>query len=295
MSETSLHIIEYKAGSHVPFGGTLLDSVLFGLKLGMNTIQLFLGNPQKYNRCVISNCDLEQCRKVLQRFPIAVFTHFPYSANFAGSAKDGLAWSGNSKVDWLMREKIKGLEYELKITSSLGVENNGVVIHPGSFPDREEGHKTVGKSINKIKFSQGSTVLLENCAGEGNKLCKTFTEIKSVLDVIDEDKKDNVGVCIDTAHIWGAGTYDLSKVEEVEKMFSDFKDIIGMEKFKLLHLNDSKAKFGSRRDLHQLIGKGEIWGQSTKALKVLLKKCQTNNIPIVLETNPSDVFIISEI
>lgn len=295
MSQKTIHFIEYNAGSHVPFGETLLSSILFGLGLGMNVIQFFMGNPQEYNRTVINDTDIERCKKILQRFPISIFTHFPYSANFAGSSKDGLAWTGNSKIDWLMRKKIKGLEYELMITSSLGMEKNGVIIHPGSFPDREKGHETVGKSMNRVNFSEGSMVLLENCAGEGNKLCKTFVEIKNVLDVIDDKRKDNVGVCIDTAHIWGAGTYDLSKVEGVEKMFNEFNDVIGIEKFKLLHLNDSKAKFASKRDLHQLIGQGEIWGKSMDSLRVLIGKCKQYNIPIVLETSPLDVFVISEI
>jgi len=290
----NIHMLKHNAGSHVPFSKAILPSIMFALKLGMNTLQFFMGNPQKYNRCEIEEEDIERCQSILKRFPMSVYTHFPYSANLAGSVKDGLAWSGNSKVDWLMEEKIKGIEYELYITSILGAKNTGVVIHPGSFPNREKGHTTVGKTINKINFTEGSVLLLENCAGEGNKLCKTFTEIRTVLDLIDDTRKHNIGVCVDTAHIWGAGTYDLSTVKGVEKMFEDFDVIIGLSYFKLLHLNDSKAKFGSKRDLHQLLCQGEIWGSNDESLKVLLNNCEKLNISIILETDPSDVFVLAE-
>jgi len=298
MSEekVNIHCMKYQAGSHVPFTGTITSSIMFGIQNGMNTIQFFMGNPKKYNRTIISEEDLETSKKILKKFPINVFTHFPYSANFAGSVKDGLAWNNNPQIDYSMGIKIKGVEYELKTLSSLGMKNTGVIIHPGSFPNREEGHKTVSKSINKINFPKdGSKLLLENCAGEGTKLCKTFTEIKKVLDLVDDDKKDSVGVCVDTAHIWGAGTYDLSKIEGVKKMFEDFESIIGIEKFKLLHLNDSKASFGSKKDLHQLIGQGQIWGKNIEPLRFLLHKCEENNIPILLETTPSDVYVIAKI
>jgi deoxyribonuclease IV len=290
----NIHMLKYNAGSHVPFNGTILSSIMFALKLGMNTLQFFMGNPQKYNRCEIKEEDIEKCQTILKRFPMSVYTHFPYSANLAGSVKDGLAWDGNSKVDWLMNEKIKGIEYELYITTTLGAKANGVIIHPGSYPNRDKGHKTVGETINKINFTEGSFLLLENCAGEGNKLCKTFTEIRKVLDIIEDTRKYNVGVCVDTAHIWGAGTYDLSTIKGVEKMFEDFDEIIGINYFKLLHLNDSKAKFGSKRDLHELICQGQIWGENDQSLKVLLNRCKKLNIPIILETDPSDVFVLAE-
>ena len=90
-------------------------------------------------------------------------------------------------------------------------------------------------------------LLLENCAGEGNKLCKTFKELNNVIQGVSKDKRNHIGVCVDTAHIWGQGDYDISKIEEVDRMFAEFDNEIGMKYFKLLHLNDSEVKLGAKK------------------------------------------------
>ena len=184
------------------------------------------------------------------------------------------------------------MEYELAIVARIG---EGVVIHPGSFPNRELGHQTVAKTINRINFTQGGMLLLENCAGEGNKLCRTFKEIGSVLALVDSDKKKHIGVCVDTAHIWGQGDYDLRKVEEVKRLFLEFEQEIGMEKFKLLHLNDSSVGLGSKKDRHAHITRGEIWGEDTSSLVYLLNRCSEYNIPMVLETGGPCMVTLSEL
>lgn len=290
---TTAYSIDWNIGAHTKFSQSIYPTVSQAISCGMYTVQFFMGNPQSCKRQRISEEDIKKTNILSERFPMFIYSHFPYIANFAGkSSKDGLAWNGNSSVDAFLRTILKELEYELDVLSKIG---NGVVIHPGSYPDRDAGHLTVSKSINLINFSEGSMVLLENCAGEGNKLCKTFEEIKIVLDNIDNSKLKNVGVCVDTAHIWGQGDYDISKISEVDRMFNDFIEIIGIHNFKLLHLNDSEVPLGSKKDRHACLGKGYIWGESFDSLIYLLDKCKSLNIPMVLETNGSDMITLAKL
>ena len=279
---THVYSVYWDVGAHLPFCKEIAPSISEAIHQGMYSMQIFMGNPKSYKRQTISEEDIEVCQALLKRYPIHVFTHFPYLANLAGrSKKDGLAWNGNDTVDNIMRVMLRGLQYELAIVARIG---EGVVIHPGSFPDRKLGHSTVAKTINRIDFTPGGMLLLENCAGEGNKLCRNFVEIRSVIDELYDSKKSHVGVCVDTAHIWGQGDYDLRETKEVERMFGDFKEELGMDNFKLLHLNDSRVKLGSKKDRHAPIGQGEIWGDDLSSLILLLNKCKEHSIPIVLET-----------
>ena len=258
----------------------------------MYAVQFFFGNPKSLKRCEVNFPDVIRAKSLVKKFPTHVFSHFPYITSLVGSVKS-LAWNGDEKQNKKTEYMLKQLEYELSILSNFDVKRNGVVIHPGSFKDTEKGLLAVAKSINKINFTEGGMLLLENCAGEGTKLPKNFDEIRTILDNVDEKKKVNVGICVDTAHIWGVGDYDLSKVEGVKKMFSDFDKKIGMDKFILLHLNDSEVKMGAKKDRHARIGTGYIWGKSYDSLIYLLDTCKKYKIPCILETHPSDIVTIS--
>ena len=239
-----------------------------------------MGNPKSYKRQRITEEDIEEVKTLQKRFPINIYSHFPYISNLAGkSSKGGLGWCGNVEVDKKLNLLVREIEYELSVLGQIG---KGVVIHPGSYPDREKGIETIAKSINKLNFTPKSMLLLENCAGEGNKICRDFMEISKILEKV--ESKKNVGVCVDTAHIWGVGEYDISKISEIDRLFNEFDKLIGLEKFKLLHLNDSKVTIGSRKDRHEHIGKGFIWGDDVSSLIYLIQKCKDHNIPIVLET-----------
>ena len=248
MSKTTVYSMYWDVGAHVPFCQNIYDSLWYAATQGMISCQFFLGNPKSFKRQRVTLADISKCKKLLERFPINVFSHFPYTVNLNGSVKS-LAWAGDNVQDTKTNHMLKELEYELSILANF---NGGVVIHPGCYPDRPKGLDTIAKSINKINFVENSKLLLENCAGEGRKLCKDFYEIKRIIDGIDENKKQNIGVCVDTAHIWGQGDYDLRECKEVDRLFSEFSNIIGMEYFTLLHLNDSKVPLGSKKDLYLL-------------------------------------------
>lgn len=288
-SKSSTCFVSWYGGSHLQFSGTILPVIYRALGYGMKAFQIFLGNPYTLKRSIPSSEDIKKSKAVSDYWDMSVFSHFPYISNLAGSKKS-IAWNGDSEQDRKTTALIKSIETELNIMSNF--KKNGVVIHPGNFPDRHKGLLTIAKSINKIKFPKNSLLLLENSAGGGTSLCTTLDELKTILDNV--KNKENIGVCIDTQHLFSVGDYDLRNEKEIDRFFSDFNRIIGMEKFKLLHLNDSKTPLGSCVDRHELIGDGYIWKDRKCALRHLLIKCHTFNIPTILETHSLDMIKINE-
>lgn len=277
-------------GAHTPFCKNIYDSLKKSIDEGMTCTQFFMGNPKSFIRSIITQEDIDSSLELCKKFPLHVFSHFPYVSNLAGKKKV-LVWNGNTEQDIKTLKIIEQLEYELGILSNF--DNNGVIIHPGNHIDREKGVKAISQSINKINFKSNSNLLLENSAGQGTTLATTFEEIKAILDGVSKNKLKHVGVCLDTAHIFGYGLYNLSDCKEVEKMFDDFDRVIGLDRLKLIHLNDSKVKLGSRKDRHACIGTGFIWGENKNSLMLLLNKCKTLSIPLLLETEISDVSSVS--
>jgi apurinic endonuclease APN1 len=287
--------MDWIVGSHVGWTGTFLPSVQKADGV-LKAIQLFYGNPIKaYERAQHNLQDLKNARDYVRMSGCHVISHFPYAANFAGSVKE-LAWTEKSD-DSKMLKLLESLSYELSVLARLKTDTNvsGVVIHPGSFKKNKEGLDAVVTSINNVDFKKKSKLILENSAGSGTTLCSTFEEISYILKNIKDDKKPHVGVCIDTAHIHGVGKYNLSKVEDVQRMFDDFDTIIGAENLCIVHLNDSKVKLGSRVDRHAEIGTGYIWGNSVDSLVYLLNELKRRNVPAILETCVSDIYTIQKI
>ena len=294
---TDVYYMYWDVGAHTSFSKRITPTISKGIHHGMQTIQFFMGNPKSaWERQQISDKDIEDSQTLLTRFPMNVFSHYPYCANLAGQAKKGgLAWSGNYAVDRKVRGVIKALEYELSILVNFSQKRSGVVIHPGSYVDRAVGHHAVSKTLNRINFPAGSVLLLENCAGEGNKLCRTFEEIRDVLQGLDPEQKPHVKVCVDTAHIWGQGDYDLRETKEIDRMFEDFDHYLGIENFYLLHLNDSEVPLGAKKDAHACLGDGHIWKEDFAPLIYLLNKCNEYQIPMVLETHWKDMLTLAQI
>ncbi len=278
-------------GFHTGFDGCLFDVYKHALESHAQSAQFFLGNPLSFSRSKLAQADI---KKSIELNPsLNIFTHFPYVANLAGS-KDILAWNGNETQDKKTRALLKNLEYELNTIALLKTETNkvGVVIHPGNYPDVEVGLRTIAKSINTINFADNAILILENSAGGGTSLATTFKQIKTIIDHVDEPKRKHVRVCVDTAHIYGYGDYNLAKVTEIDRLFDDFDKNIGMEYFHLLHLNDSEVKLKSKKDRHACLGHGFIWSESFESLKHLIKKCEMYNIPIILETHEADMSVL---
>jgi len=286
-SDIFLSTCPWIIGAHIPISKTLLQTIKDAINSGMYSFQFFLGSPQSFKRRHLSSDDIKESIQLTTHYPMCIFSHAPYIFNLAGS-KASLAWNGDTTQDQKTMSAINELSYELSILANFKV--NGVVIHPGCFKDRTKGLKTIGQSINKIEFKENSKLLLETSAGQGDTLATSFLEIKTILENVIPNKRKYVGVCVDTAHIWGSGEYEINKIEEVDRMFSDFDNILGKEKFGLLHLNDSEVKFNSKKDRHSCISEGYIWKEDITSFIYLMNECKRRKIPVVLETIPEDVY-----
>ena len=131
--------------------------------------------------------------------------------------------------------------------------------------------------------------------GAGSVLGKTFEDLAYVYKLVDDNKKHNIGYCIDTCHVFASGQYDLQSENSIQKMFEDFDRVCHKGSLKCIHLNDSKEQFNSGKDRHFNILNGEIWKGKKNSLLHLLKVSKQKEIPLILETTPSDIPLLIEL
>lgn len=269
----TVYEMQYIVGAHSCFSKKLHKTLWKSVNYGMLATQFFLGSPRSLKRTKLSQEDIEECEKILKKWPMHIFSHFPYMANLAKTE---------------VSQELSALEYEIHVLSRFF---GGVVLHPGINANSLEGLSNISKNINKINFQKNCRLLLENCAGQKNNLGATIQELSEMLRMIDSKKKKYIGICIDTCHLFAMGEYDIRKTAEIDRFFTEFDEQIGIEKLWLIHLNDSMKDFGSKMDRHACLGTGKIWGKSFESLIYLLEKCK--NIPIVLETHGVDMITLA--
>ena len=234
-------------GSHVSFDSKeqLLKSVKESISYGGNTFMFYTGAPQNTRRCVIddeltflafnlmkeNNIDLDK-----------VICHAPYIVNLANDLDP-------EKYDF----SIKFLRHEIERLETLNIKY--LVLHPGSSVgiEKSKALNNISYALNKIlSIDTNVMILLETMAGKGTECGINIDEIKTIIDGV--DKKDNIGVCLDTCHLNDSGI-DLSKFDDY---LNEFDSIIGINKIKCVHINDSKNVIGSHKDRHENIGYGTI-------------------------------------
>lgn len=286
---SKIYWLDWIVGAHTPFSKKISDTLYTSINYGMTATQFYMGSQQSYDRAKISDTDICECKQLLEKWPMRVFSHFCLNANFSGDTKTR-AWSGNASIDERTTAALTSLEYELGVMSQI---NGSVVIHPGSHKNRETGIEAISESINKIKFQPNTKLLLENSAGQGTSLGITFEEIGKMIEGIEAKNKEHIGVCVDTCHLFAAGEYDISTLSAMEKALQKFDEIIGLKRLELVHLNDSQKWFGCRVDRHAPIGTGYIWDENLDSLYYLLDFCRERSIPSVLETRGIDMITLS--
>ncbi len=236
--------------------------------------------------------DIIQCRKYDK--VNSAYIHTCLTSNLAGSVKGEADSKYKTKLCHCRRELIK----ELDIGSCIGC---GCVVHVGWQESTHKGMLTVIDTITECLTKSGATstrfkeyfdviegrkIILENSAGEKNRLGSTLQELKFIYTSLPEYLKRKVKFCIDTAHLFGAGIYDFGKVTHVQSFIQDFGNTFGLDKLELFHLNDSAADFGSSKDLHESLGRGFIYSKdgSMMALKELVNITASLKIPMISET-----------
>jgi len=194
--------------------------------------------------------------------------HAPYTMNLCAAKENIRAFAHEILTDDLQRmEAVPGNFYNL---------------HPGSHVGQgsEAGIAMIAAELNAVMFpKQTTTVLLETMAGKGTEVGRSFAELKSIIDRI--ELQDKIGICLDTCHIWDGG-YDI--VNNLNGVLEEFDRIIGLNRLKAIHLNDSLNPCGSHKDRHAKIGEGCI---GLEALVRVINHPQLRELPFILET-PND-------
>jgi deoxyribonuclease IV len=262
-----------RIGVHCSIRKSLSNSLDEAGRLGCNTMQIFTRSPMRWLRRDIGEEEIAEFRRRRLESGIEpLVIHIPYLPNLATSSAELFAKSGQI------------ISEELEISEKLGADY--VVFHPGAYSfgsDAEFGVSRIISSINSALDGRGTKVvlLLENVAGGGRRLGATFQELKRMIDGV--KKKENIGVCLDTAHLIAAG-YGLSSEKEVSGTVAELDRVLGISTVKVIHLNDSLFPRGSGRDRHQHIAKGYIGAAGFRAI---LRHKKLRQIPMILET-PKD-------
>lgn len=236
------------------------------VKIDANTFQFFTRNPRGTKAKAIDENDVERFLAFAKENGIErILAHAPYTLN-ACSADEHLRELARDT----MADDLRRMEY---------TPGNCYNFHPGSHVGQgaEAGIAFIADMLNQIlKPEQRTTVLLETMSGKGTEVGREFEELREILDRV--ECKERMGVCLDTCHVWDGG-YDI--VNDLEGVIGKFDRIIGLEKLKAIHLNDSLNPLGAHKDRHAKIGEGCI---GEEALKRVVTHPALKDLPFYLET-----------
>ena len=236
---------------------------------GGNTFAFFTRNPRGGKAKDIDPQDVQAFRQLAEENHFGkLVAHAPYVMNCC-AAKENLRDFARE----IMADDLRRLEM---------TPGNYYNFHPGSHVGQgaEVGISKIAEILNEVLTKDQSTiVLLETMSGKGTEVGRNFEELRQIIDRV--ELKDKLGVCLDTCHVWDGG-YDI--VNDLDSVFEEFDRIIGLDRLKAIHLNDSMNPLGSHKDRHARIGEGEI---GLEALVRVINHPATEGIPFILET-PND-------
>lgn len=263
-------------GAHTSAAGGAPNALRHGEKIGATVIQLFTSNQKQWRGRKIEKKEIDEWKKILEKSAIKkVMSHDSYLINLGSPVKESLEKSRKAFQEEIERCHLLEIPY--------------LNFHPGAATSGSEKDclNTIVDSLNGFEslVKDGPTrLLLETTAGQGTSVGHQFEQLAYILKYV--SKKVPMGVCIDTCHIFSAG-YDIRTKEAWEKTLHSFEDIIGLKHLYAFHLNDSMKEFGSRRDRHAPLGKGEI---GIEAFRFLVTSNKTKHLPMFLETPDKDIW-----
>lgn len=239
------------------------------LKLNANTFAFFTRNPRGGAAKAIDPEDVRRLQALMEEHHFGkLVAHAPYTMNVCAVKED------IRKFSWdVLKDDLDRMEY---------LPGNYYNFHPGAHVGQgaDAAVPMIADALNHaLKPEHQTTVLLETMAGKGSEVGRSFEELRSILDMV--ELSDKVGVCLDTCHIWDGG-YDI--VHNLDDVLAEFDKVIGLDRLKAVHFNDSMNPCGSHKDRHQKVGEGEIGAEAMKA--VILHPVLAGK-PFILET-PND-------
>ena len=260
----------FTIGAHVSIAKGFKKAAQISVDIGANTFQFFSRSPRGGNAKEFNEKDMAAFQKIREENNFGkLLAHAPYTMNLAAANEDTYEFA-----KMVIREDVKRMD-------SIGVEY--ICFHPGSHVGGgvEEGTRKIIEGLNQaITGDENITVLLETMSGKGTEIGRSFEEIRAIIDGVEHNER--MGVCMDTCHIFSAG-YDI--VNDLDGVLDEFDRVIGLDRLKTIHLNDSMMPFGKNKDRHAGIGEGEI---GMKALLEVVNHPKLRDIPFFLETPYDD-------
>ena len=237
---------------------------------GGNTFAFFTRNPRGGKAKEIDPEDVKKFLELEQENGFGkLVAHAPYTMNCASDKENLREFAREILADDMKRMEL--------------TPGNYYNFHPGSHVGQgaEAGIAKIAEILNEVLTKeQTTTVLLETMSGKGSEVGRNFQELRQIIDQV--ELKEKLGVCLDTCHVWDAG-YDI--VNDLDGVLTEFDQIIGLDRLKAIHLNDSMNGLGSHKDRHAKMGEGEI---GLEALVRVINHPATRGIPFILETPNND-------
>jgi len=257
-------------GAHTSISGGVSTAIERAVKMKFTALQIFTKNNNRWDAKPLEKKEIDKFKDLLEKSGIKfVLTHSSYLINLCSKNKYTLKRSREAFIDELERCELLGIPH--------------LNFHPGSHGGQgeDEGIKIIAESLNichdKTK-NYKVTSMLEATAGQGTTLGYKFEQLQKIIDQVDDKKR--MTVCIDTAHIFAAG-YNIKDSKKYNTVIKNFDDILGLDRLKCFHMNDSKKEFASRVDRHEHIGEGFI---GKKGFANIMNDKRLINIPKILET-----------
>ena len=256
----------FTIGCHLSASKGYLAMAKEAVSIGANTFQFFTRNPRGGQAKPIDENDINSFLEYSKEHGInVILAHSPYTLNACSADPQIREFAKNTMADDLRR-----MEY---------TPGNMYNFHPGSHVKQgvEIGIDYIAEMLNEILTKdQTTTVLLETMSGKGSEIGRNFEELKAIIDKV--NLKEKLGVCLDTCHIWDGG-YDI--VNNFDGVLDEFDKVIGLDKLKAIHLNDSKNDLSSHKDRHEKIGEGKI---GLEAITRIINNERIKDLPFFLET-----------
>jgi len=254
-------------GCHTGLFKTLTQTFENARLCGCASFQIFLGGNLTFKRKIVSENDISSIIGSDLYKNMRLFIHSPYVFSLINN----------------FERTMPALKHELKLVSNF--DNAGVIIHSGSFKtlnNYEDGVKVLTENLKKLfedKDEKLGYLLLENTAGQGKLLPD---KIETIARIIKDVNNPKLGFCLDTCHAFGSGIGDLRSPPDIDQLYDKINKLIGIEKLRCIHLNDSRFPYKSLRDGHALLATGLVWQKHLFALKYFLEKFK--EVPMVCET-----------
>jgi deoxyribonuclease-4 len=254
-------------GGHVSTAGGLVNAHARGVEIGAEAIQVFSQNPRQWRPTNWKLDDINEFNSLMKEGPVgAVVIHTVYLINCASRDKG------------ILEKSLTSLVHALRLGDAIG--STGVVLHPGSSLGGQKAAalKRVGKVLREALDRSGSCrLLLEDTAGAGETLGRSFEELASLIELAGGDER--LGLCLDCCHMLASG-FDIRTAEGLTEVVDDCDQLIGLDRLACLHVNDSMNPLGSNRDRHAPLGEGELGDEGCAAF---LSEPRFEGLPALFE------------